>query len=57
MSEPHALITPVILFDLIYGSTQGGPGAVIERIAALTGTRATRAGKGWTLDAIDGAPR
>lgn len=38
-------------------STQGGPGAVIERIAALTGTRATRAGKGWTLDAIDGAPR
>ncbi|MEP9359691.1 FecR domain-containing protein [Sphingomonas sp. KR3-1] len=38
-------------------STQGGPGAVIERIAALTGTRATRAGKGWTLDAINGAPR
>lgn len=38
-------------------STQGGPGAVIERIAALTGTRATRAGKGWTLDTIDGAPR
>jgi transmembrane sensor len=38
-------------------STQGGPGAVIERIAALTGTKATRAGSGWTLDAIDGAPR
>ncbi|MBQ1500981.1 MAG: FecR domain-containing protein [Sphingomonas sp.] len=38
-------------------STQGGPGAVIERIAALTGTRATRAGNGWMLDAIDGAPR
>ncbi|MDG2534117.1 FecR domain-containing protein [Sphingomonas sp. HITSZ_GF] len=38
-------------------STQGGPGAVIERIAALTGTKATRAGKGWTLDTIDGAPR
>jgi transmembrane sensor len=38
-------------------STQGGPGAVIERIAALTGTRATRADDGWTLDAIDGAPR
>lgn len=38
-------------------STQGGPGAVIERIAALTGTRATRAGKEWTLDTIDGAPR
>jgi len=38
-------------------STQGGPGAVIERIAALTGTRATRAGNGWMLDTIDGAPR
>lgn len=38
-------------------STQGGPGAVIERVAALTGTRATRVGDGWTLDAIDGAPR
>jgi len=38
-------------------STQGGPGAVIERIAALTGTRAIRAGKGWMLDTIDGAPR
>lgn len=37
-------------------STQGGPGAVVERIAALTGTRATRAGNGWMLDAIDGAP-
>lgn len=38
-------------------STQGGPGAVIERLAALTGTRVTRAGKEWTLDTIDGAPR
>ena len=38
-------------------STQGGPGAVIERVAALTGTRATRVGDGWTLDVIDGAPR
>jgi len=38
-------------------STQGGPGAVIERIAALTGTRVTREGDGWMLDAMHGAPR
>lgn len=38
-------------------SVQGGPDAVIARIALLTGTRAERAGNGWKLDAIDGAPR